>query len=254
MAHSSPELRWTPDEKELLSLLAQLVADPTRESSNFRSEREVVLSDREADRLVDLLQQFSASRKFQDGSYFVELLFGGLEFDEPVAREIYLSWRKRHGRTRALASTHWQEFLVRIGLSTDTGGYLRGTYGIQARRMDLSYFLKLEAILLRSASLDPRLVGLISRILEAHRTAIESVRSGENKIAAGNIRNLPQNVALEVKSNRGSVGVEPMSTLKAASLMLLVADVSVLFTTRDWNVVGTLSSMSSAVISLTYEP
>ena len=114
MPNIPPETVFSTDDRRLITLLARLIVDETWLGDNVAAGQEVVLSNGEARELVRLLEEFSASRRFVDGSYFTEMLFSERLIDDEPAREIYLSSRKKRGRSRALASTHWQEFLVRI--------------------------------------------------------------------------------------------------------------------------------------------
>ena len=171
--------------------------------------------------------------------------------EEQPAREIYLSWRKRRGRSRAMASTHWQEFLVRLGLSRERGGYWRAAPIVHADRMTTQKFLTLERALLESSDLNARVRELVLRVVTAQSAAIESIRDGEKVLPRGDLTRLPMKIAQEVDIARRTVGVQPMSTQKVAGIITIVADMSVLFTTRDWSVVGTLSPIAGALVAAT---
>src|SRR6185312_8584128 len=67
--------------------------------------------------LLHRIQQLLSSREFLEATYFVEALTLPGETEDARARENYLSNRKRHGRSRILASTHWAEFKTRLGIS-----------------------------------------------------------------------------------------------------------------------------------------
>jgi hypothetical protein len=250
MPARAPEIYLSSDDRRLLELLARLVADDEWTGDNIKSGQEVAISDREAGELLLLLEQFSASRQFVEGAHFTELLFSDRLIDDEPAREIYLASRKRRGRSRALASTHWQEFLVRIGLSNNRGGYWRAAPSVQARRMDIQKFLTLERALIESTGLHPRVQSLILRSVAAKTNSIDMIRNGEAQMPKGSLTQLPKRVAQEIQASR-AVGVKPMSTQKMIGLMTIVSDISVLFTTRDWNVVGTISSMAGALVAVT---
>lgn len=245
-----PEIYLSPDDRRLLELLARLVADDEWTGANTRAGQEVVLSDAEAGELLILLEAFSTSRQFVDGSHFTEMLFSGDLVDDEPAREIYLSARKRRGRSRALASTHWQEFLVRVGLSNNKGGYWRAAPTVQARRMDFQQFMELERTLIESTGLNSRVRTLILKAIEAKEASIERIRDGEAKLPKGSLTQLPRRIAQEIHVSR-MVGVRPMSTQKMVGLMTIVSDISVFFTTRDWNVVGTMSGIGGALVAVT---
>lgn len=234
MSVRPPEITLSADDRRLLDLLARLIASDASHQANYHRGREVVLSDDEARELVLLLEEFAVSPRFVDGSYFVEKLFGAPSSPQVDDREIYLKWRKRNGRSRALASTHWQEFLVRLGLAKDRGGYLAGGPIIQAQRMDLHRFLQLERALLEHSNLSPRVRALVYRLVSAQTNALEAIRSGNAVLPTGSVTRLPKRLSREVSEARtSSVGVKPMSTNKIAGIMTVVIDMSALFTTRD---------------------
>jgi hypothetical protein len=245
-----PEITLSPDDRRLLDLLARLIVSDSRDQANYRLGQEIVLSDAEAQELILLLEEFASSPRFVDGSYFVEKLFGSPGSSDVDEREIYLKWRKRNGRSRALASTHWREFLVRLGLSKDRGGYFAGGPVIQARRMDLHRFLELEKRLLEHSNLSPRVRTLILRLVAAQSNALETIRRGDALLRKGSATKLPKQISQELSdARRSSVGVKPMSANKIAGVMTVVIDMSALFTTRDWNVVGTMSTVAGALVA-----
>lgn len=245
-----PEITLSSDDRRLLVLLARLIASEPIAQTNFLPDQEIVLSNAEASELIELLEEFASSKRFVDGSYFIEEMFSGAGSEDPVTREIYLKWRKRNGRSRVMASSHWQEFLVRLGISNNHGGYLAGGYVIQARRMTINKFLNMEKILLEGSSLNPRVCSLVLRLVTAQSTALESLRNGHTALPRGSLTTLPKRIANEIEESRHSpIGVKPMSNQKIAGIMTIVIDMSSLFTTRDWNVVGTLSSMAGALIA-----
>lgn len=245
-----PEITLSSDDRRLLELLARLLVCHEGSQTNYRFGTEIVLSDTEAEELVLLLEEFASSPRFVDGSYFVEKIFGSPGLSAVDEREIYLKWRKRNGRSRALASTHWQEFLVRLGVSKERGGYISGSTIIQAQRMDLHRFLQLEQALLEHSQLSPRIRALVLRLVSAQSKAIEDIRNGNAFLPKGMVTALPTRISREIAESGGSaIGPKPMSTNKIAGIMTVVIDMSALFTTRDWNVVGTLSTVAGALVA-----
>jgi hypothetical protein len=250
MPNKPPEISLSSDDRRLLVLLARLITDETPGTCNFVQEHEIVLSNAEAAELVYLLNEFADSRRFRDSAEFVEQIFSASGYSDSQVREIYLQWRKRNGRTRALASTHWQEFLVRLGQSKNRGGYYAGSPIIQARRMDVYKFLELEKKLLEHSNLTPTVRALVMRVIGAHASQIEAVRNGDSSLPANSLKGLPQRVSREVEIEwRSATGPKPMSTQKLVGLITVVIDMSAIFTTRDWNVVGTISSMAGALVA-----
>jgi hypothetical protein len=115
--------------------------------------------------------------------------------------------------------------------------------------MTIRKFLALERALLESSNLNERVRELVLRVVGAQSAAIEAIRDGDNVLPRGSLTRLPAKLAQEVDVARRTVGVRPMSTQKVAGIITIVADMSVLFTTRDWSVVGTLSPMAGALVA-----
>ena len=142
----NPRTFLSKDDVELLRLLATLLIEYERmEGRSNIAPESVPLSVAESQRLLQLLEEFISSRKFVEGSYFIERLFSGADVYDPRLKEIYLSWRKRQGRSRSMATVHWRRFINRLGIVKERSGYLTGGYVIDAEKMELSYFLRMEA-------------------------------------------------------------------------------------------------------------
>ena len=114
--------------------------------------------------------------------------------------------------------------------------------------MDIDKFMTLERKLIESTGLHPRVRDLIMRTVRAKEASIESIRNGDATLPKGSLTKLPLRIAQEIQASR-LVGVKPMSTQKMVGIITIVADTSVLFTTRDWNVVGTLSNLAGALVA-----
>lgn len=162
------------------------------------------------------------------------------EGEKSNLREIYLSARQRRGRTRALASTHWAEFRVRLGIGQAT------LWGINARPMSLSYFQEMERKLLLAAGLHPRVVDLVMRVIELQSKAIEDIRHSRRSLTRGAIKQAVSEPFLKLQDHFSHIRDLKISSTKIAAAITIVSDISILFTTRDWSVTGTLSTIAGA--------
>lgn len=118
MAIYTPSPVYTEVDKRVLILITKLLLeshDSGVRSSNLPSGI-LGLTDKEADELIANLQKLVDSREFLEKCYFVEGLTLQDGMEESKIREIYLSVRKRRGRSRAMASTHWANFKSRFGM------------------------------------------------------------------------------------------------------------------------------------------
>lgn len=201
----------------------------------------VALTDREADELVDSLEYLVNSREFIEACYFVEGLTLPEAQGEPQLREIYLSARKRRGRTRALASTHWAEFQVRLGLAK------KPAWNTRPAPMEIKYFQKMEEKLLSNLGLHPKVIELIMRVVSNQTPQIEEIRTGRRSLKHGTIKPLVADPIFRWREQRQKSRDLQVSATSIAAAVTIVADISVLFTTRDWSVTGTLSTMAGAL-------
>lgn len=136
----APNPRFSRKDKRLLALIARILLEHmNREvvSDNIPSES-IPISDSEAEELVGLLQQLLESREFIEKAYFVEQISDQSKFDDGSLKEIFLSYRKKFGRTRVASSHRWLDFQHRIGFGKEIAGMLLFP------PMDFDYFLNME--------------------------------------------------------------------------------------------------------------
>jgi hypothetical protein len=246
MAVYTPDVRLTLAEKELLSLLASLILEAAAEGGS-NSTRSAPLSDREAARLLELLEGFVHSKKFQEGGYFVENLTAGGGRDLKNLREIYLSWRSRHGRSRAVSTVQWENFLARLGIGDESRPQNPVWYQASATPMTFDHFMKMERKLATSAELHPRVRVLILSYVLSRRKAVEAARSGKRPLESRQVRNVPESLLSDMKRDLSDpIGSRPIPVQRLSAVLTIVMDFSALFTTRDWDVAGTLSAVAGA--------
>ena len=247
MAIYDPDLFFTNTDLELLRLLGDLVLcwDENAERANYPAG-EVPLSPAEARQLLRLLEAFVSSRKFVEGSYLIERLFGGEAFTDPNLRDVYLGWRKRVGKSRAVATVQWENLLRRIGLSVGAPNPPIW-YRASAQPMPLDHFVKMEMKLADAAHVHPRVKALIYKLVEARKEYLTEVRFGRRKLTSGAISEAPKPLIYALRKSASRTGAAPMSTTKLAGIMTIVMDFSALYTTRDWSVTGFLSTIAGAV-------
>jgi hypothetical protein len=238
-----PTPEFSAADKRLLLLMSKLALESLAHHAagrNLPSDR-VSLTNDEAAELVASLEQFVNSREFLEAASFVEGITSPDPHEEKRTREIYLSVRKRKGRSRALASTHWAEFRIRLGMSN------QGARNARAMPMEFDYFRHMERDLLLAAGIDPRVVDLADRLILKKRSELEQMRSGQLAIGRGNLKRTVAGPIKDGRINGAGILDQGISTLRVLASIQIVTDISVLFTTRDWSVAGTLSTMSGAL-------
>jgi hypothetical protein len=242
-----PDIFLNDTDRELLRLLGELVLSWSNQECSNSSPGEVPLSNSEAVRLVELLEQFVSSKKFVEGSYLTEKLFGGDSLYDRDLRDIYLSGRRRVGRSRAVATIQWENLLGRIGIWTTERGNPDLWYRASAQPMPLDHFIRMEAKLANAARVHPRVVVLILKLVEARLSHIDEIRFGRRKLSSGTVSEPPkQLLSMLQRGRKDSMGVPPMKTSKLVGIMTIVMDLSVLYTTRDWSVASFLSAIAGA--------
>jgi hypothetical protein len=235
---AQPELRLSIADKELLRLLAELLSHQAAVPRGNYPENAAVLSDSDANRLLTLIDTLVNSRDFFERSHFLQALTapGG---PDSSAREIYLSLRKERGRSRALSSFHWSDYQVRLGISANRYPYSA------ALPMSDELFLKREKQLLIAGGVSAEVADLAIKILGKY---LPEQNRGWRQLPVTKANDIRE--AVSEPFSRASLQSGEVSTRKLVATMSLVADMGVLFTTRDWNVVGTISSVAGCTIAM----
>lgn len=250
MAIYDPALFLTPNDKELLYLAGELVL--AEEGIAWRSNRDpeyIPLSDAEAATLLALLEEFISTKRLKESAYFVENVFSQ-SYDAARLREIYLKWRKRYGKSRAVATVQWQNFLARLGAIASFAGSDRIWYRATATRMSSAHFLRMEHRLIEASGLSPHVKSLIVEYLNSRIDQVEQVRNRTLTLRSGQVAAKPREIIEALKRDASTpVGHEPIKTTKIAAVMTIVLDLSALYTTRDWSVTGFMSTVAGALPS-----
>lgn len=247
MAIYAPTPTFSKTDRRLLALLAKLLLENHGTDARISNLAHgmALLSEAEAAELADLLERFLASKETREAQYFVEGLTSPSFQNDAALREIYLSRRKRNGRTRSVASMHWSNFLVRLGIEEPMRrAYIsRLSSGVP---MELDHFLQMEKRLLDAAGLNPRVTELALRVVRSQTPRLGEVRTGEATLDHGAIERL---LAIPLQRDI-TKHVREISSRRIVYIVILVADFSVLFTTRDWSVAGTLSTIAGALAGI----
>ena len=218
--------------------------DREEPKSNLPTDK-VALTDSEAKELIERLEELANSREFVESAYFVESMTSDNAEDEERARQIYISGRKKRGRANVHTSAAWADYKARLGLSGHPFPERR-----LPKPLTFSRFQEMERTLLSIAGLNPRVVDVVMRSIADRQRQIEELRKRQSALRRGIIRSIVLSPA-EALARRFHDREVPKNKLIAA--IGIVTDTAVFFTTRDWNVVGTMSYMAGAAVELVSE-
>lgn len=256
MAIYHPSLFLSGADKEALVLLGQLILAEQGEGHNMCRDW-VALSPAEAERLLSLLESFSASRLFVEGSYFAEGMANGDAWTDGGLREIYLSQRRRQGRTRVMSSRVWSEFVLRAGFNNSSEAWMWPTNLRRSplRPMPLDHFLRMEVRLASAARLHPRVQALIVKFIQGTIPTLADIRERKAEVQRGSLRAFVDGFIQNLSDHVSGREKRPMSRRQVVAVSTIVMDMAAMFSTRDWTAAGVLSSLAGlAPDALNYAP
>jgi hypothetical protein len=242
-----PEVRLSKQDKKLLKSLERVFGTISFEQSTSKNAPKdyAVLTDPEMEMLADELESYIDQNSFVKYAYFIDNIFSSSR-DDIALREIYLSERKKRGRSRAMASQHWSELKSRLGL-------LDRHWASDAVPMNESTFLKLEKQLIDATIETP---GFRSHIMTtvAQNSQFRKVLTedgGQSKSPStytllnktlGQLRS-----AVEGRSHHKAISASRISAIGG-----LLIDCAAMFTTRDWSTAATHSGLATtAALAIT---
>lgn len=232
-----PQPTLSDTDKALLELIAQLVLSfPDASSDTNVVARSIPLSDSEARELCDLLTQLLAHPDFVKGVGFVELMADPTTSTSDRAREAYLSGRTRAGKLRVMASRQWAEFQARLGLR-------HATSAPPSFAMSTEQFHEMERRLLEDLRVHPALSRQIRLLIYGQSPEMDRLRMGAPVLKMGQILTSVRRLTDDLKA----MGSTCIPRTQLVGIATVVVDTSVLFTTRDWSVAGTLSAIAGGV-------
>jgi hypothetical protein len=244
MALYPPTPSLSTHDKRLIELMARLLLEQLNNqfSDSNRTADEVVLTDEEANELMGLVNQLVESKEFAETAFFVEGLTDANTSNDRQLREIYLSARGRNGRSRALASYHWAEFRVRLGIVESP------VWNVAAAPMSLDHFHQMERKLLMAAGVTPRVADFVMKIVTAQDTGLQQLREKKRSLPRGIVKRAIWDPFSRLVGKGAHRSCDRLvSATRVAAALTLMSNISIMFTTRDWGVAGTLSTMAGAL-------
>ena len=230
-----PEIHEPETARELLKLISSLFAEKDGVSDHNQSSDLLSLSPKQQQRLIVLCNEFGRLPEFRKAAFFVAGVSGD-SIEQERLREMYLSERARRGRSRMASTSQWADFVTRMGLVNRWDRY----FGIQGTKpMGYSHFREMEQRLLNIRHLSPKLRRQMLAQIDEQQNNLDRINSGRLRVSDDDIMSLPEKIENDAKDHH-------IKKRRLSAFATVISDVGVLFTTRDWSVAGTLSTMVGA--------
>lgn len=228
---SAPKIDLSSNDKRLLLLLEKLLDEASVVQGNI--ENAVGLSHEEAQELTVAINHKLESKEFWNAAALVENLSQG---NREAARHIYLEGRARRGASRIMSSNHYHQFLVRLGFERP--------HLPDLRPIDFEHFVRMERRVWSAIGVSPHIIDLLERYLRQNKKEIELARAGKLPLASGKI-------IREARSLRPPEGTSAwdyvLQSNRIAGALTLFSNMGVMFSTRDWSVASTMSTLAGSV-------
>lgn len=247
MAIYDPKIDPSNSEARAIALLNNLLERAASSEGTANSGENLLdISPSEAAELADFLFEFVRSKKFVEAAFFTESLSGAGALSNDRAKEIYLSWRTRFGKTRVASTFAWNEFVVRAGFGfTDNAQMYVRTYRHPVQPMPLRHFLAMEVRLARAYGLSNAATEIISDYYEGRLRLIDEIRRGDRDLAPGTVQKSATETADSFEAVAKCSPRKSISKARLAACTGLIMDIGAFFVTRDWTATGVASVAGS---------
>jgi hypothetical protein len=229
-------LRISRRDKEILKTISDVLLEHIegREPSNASADGDVYISDEDAAHLLELLQQLIEDPTFQRRARFSESVVAPNGLLRPKMARIYFANSRglSRGSTNENIEREWQQFVDRYATMT------------------FHEFLAQEGELLRQLDVHPAVTNLLVNLTFDFRNVVDDPGSAE-RIRTNSIKRAVERTikALAKRTSHPNFR-RAIREVNLSSVGIIVADSVALFTTRDLNVVGVISTLSGASLSL----
>ncbi|WP_430397200.1 hypothetical protein [Ferrovibrio sp.] len=237
MAIYAPKPKLGIIDKKVLLLLSELLIPRSGIQGRNYSTRSVPLSDVEAETLLNLLQLLLENSNFRAKLTFVDCVFDVNRISE--AKYAYFSGSLAAGRKGAMLTRRWLEFYARIGMGVESK--------VNIDYMTFDHFMKMEEKLLKELGLDVRVRSILLDIINQQKKEIENARAGQFPVLNTYEVVFTPIVSL-LKNAQKETALLPAH--KLVSLITVIGNASVLFTSRDWEILGAVSSLAGCVVNV----
>ncbi|MBI1216293.1 MAG: hypothetical protein GC185_10830 [Alphaproteobacteria bacterium] len=237
-----PEIHINKNKKQLLQLLVQLIYEDLKKNSanNNLPDDEIVLSPVDAHLLQSLIDALLQDEEFILTSEFLENIATLDNNNVRQMKKIFLSFREARGKSRALEGIRWNEFQIRLGISND---FITKTSVVSPIPMET--FIKKEKSLFISMRFPTAVTTELVKFVSQQKSNVIRVLRKENLLPKRSVKNVFSKIKEKISKNKYSI---PKKKVYAATVLL--SNMAVLYTTRDWSAIGVLSSMAGTASTI----
>lgn len=233
-----PNVQLSKVDRQLIVFISRIILEAAdgNYGENFPKDS-VMLSEADAETLLVLLTELLDRKEFHEKMAFVSSV-GFFHDDNDKWRKLYF---QKSGKAPIHSTQKWLEFRQRLGHQVEA--YIRGR---APKYMEFDYFMQMEKGLFDAIGLSPRVSDVLTKFVYLQRSEVEAIRvdkrGGVNLITKGfrPIMRCLQNKYIA----KGGIAI---SSQKLCGIATVVANTGVYFSTRDWGVAGTISTMAGGL-------
>jgi hypothetical protein len=234
-----PDPRLSKTEHEIIELLCKHIEESiNKETSNFQ-KGEVVLDEKTAQKLAILLENLKKEENFTSRAFVVESIFGGTFSYGSGAYRVYLSGSNKHrGKPLFWGRKSWTELVSRLGERSR----------LHVEKLPRERFARMEELLFR----------VIIERKYPNAAALcydQAIKFSDRFFKERNLPTIKFDIIEQINNIKNDIeeGVQNLPPKKASGLVVLLSNLSVLFTTRDWGAVSAVSAMSGITMQIISE-
>ncbi len=237
-----PNLKLSNEEKKLLQLLSRLILEHEGYDCSNISDSLIPLSDQEAEELVYLIEKLIEKKKFWHASHFLDHVTNMPEDKEgKLAKQIFLAGYETKKKQTIMPSYRWYEFVIRLGL----GKYIKQSQSFRQQKiepMPYDHFLKMEEKLFNKADIPEEIIKSLIAEIARLREKVEMIEKPKSSSLIKHMKKIQSRIKDE--DNKTAI------TVDLCAAITLIVNYSMLWTTRDWGVTGTLSTLAAVHMTL----
>jgi len=241
MSSRGPSPKLSETDKALLLLLSKILIENVEGISENLDQSQVVLTDEQAEKLCGLLEQLMQEESFFRRLAFVNQIIDTDPLDEKLdLKLVRITGKRPFAAGMGMTSENMRKWRVRLGVAPKKSLH-------DPVPMTFTHFLKMEEKLLNKMDVNPRVSALALQAASQNEGAFLQLLRAIN----GDPKNSAHVSSVVRLQHLRRKFIEPLSDPhkrelpkeRVVGLFTVISNTSVLFTTRDWGVAGTISTM-----------